>query len=74
MPGLTVAVTGATGNLGTIVVQALSRDERVESIVGVARRTPSWRAPKTTFVAADIRRQRALEVYPMLAQRNTWNG
>ncbi|WP_338890200.1 NAD-dependent epimerase/dehydratase family protein [Rhodococcus sovatensis] len=54
MPGLTVAVTGATGNLGTSVLQALSRDERVESIVGVSRRTPSWRAPKTTFVAADI--------------------
>ena len=39
-----LVVTGATGNVGTSVVRALGRDERVETIVGIARRLPDWRA------------------------------
>lgn len=47
---------GATGNVGTSVVEALSRDDTVTSIVAVARRTPDWAPPKTEWVAADLAR------------------
>ena len=49
-----VVVVGATGNVGSSVVEALARDESVTEIVGLARRLPSWAAPKTRFAAADI--------------------
>lgn len=49
-----VVVVGATGNVGTSVVEVLSRDPAVGAIVGVARRRPRWRAPKTEWVEADI--------------------
>src|SRR3954469_13281326 len=51
-----IVVTGATGNVGTSVVRALGRDERVEEIVGVARRLPGWRPERTRWVAADVAR------------------
>src|SRR3954469_18793256 len=51
-----IVVTGATGNVGTSVVRALGRDERVEEIVGVARRLPDWRPARTRWVAADVAR------------------
>jgi nucleoside-diphosphate-sugar epimerase len=50
-----VVVTGATGNIGTSLIEALSTDDRISEIVGVARRTPGWRPRKTTFLAEDIR-------------------
>ncbi|GEL26046.1 NAD-dependent epimerase [Pseudonocardia sulfidoxydans NBRC 16205] len=40
-----VVVTGATGNLGSGVLRALSRDVAVDSLVGVARRPPSGPGP-----------------------------
>lgn len=49
-----VVVTGATGNVGTSLVEALSRDPAVQSIVGVARRRPEWSAPNTSWVEADV--------------------
>jgi UDP-glucose 4-epimerase len=49
-----VVVTGATGNVGTSLVGALSRDPSVEEIVGVARRTPEVEFPRTRWVAADV--------------------
>ena len=49
-----IVVTGATGNVGTSVLEALGRDARVEQIVGVARRMPSWTPPRTEWVSADI--------------------
>jgi len=49
-----IVVTGATGNVGTSVLEALGRDARVEQIVGVARRLPSWTPPRTEWVSADI--------------------
>ncbi|MGW0434497.1 NAD-dependent epimerase/dehydratase family protein [Micromonospora sp. NPDC003197] len=52
--GVRVVVVGATGNVGTSVVHALSQDPEVGSIVGVARRRPHWSAPRTQWVAADI--------------------
>lgn len=49
-----VVVTGATGNVGTSVVEALGSDDAVTEIVGVARRRPSWNPPKTTWVEVDV--------------------
>jgi nucleoside-diphosphate-sugar epimerase len=52
--GVKVVVVGATGNVGSAVVRALTADDRVSEIVGIARRRPDWEPPKTTFVAADV--------------------
>src|ERR1044072_668783 len=49
-----IVVTGATGNVGTSVLQALTGDERVTEIVGLARRLPDWRPARTRGVAADV--------------------
>ena len=49
-----VVITGATGNVGTSLVEALTEDPSVESIVGLARRRPEWSPPKTTWVEADV--------------------
>jgi UDP-glucose 4-epimerase len=49
-----VVVTGATGNVGTSVLEALGADERVGEIVGIARRIPNWTPAKVTWVSADV--------------------
>jgi UDP-glucose 4-epimerase len=49
-----VVVVGASGNVGTSLVSRLAEDDQVQSIVGVARRRPSWSPAKTEWVAADI--------------------
>lgn len=51
-----VVVVGATGNVGSSVVEVLAADDQVDSIVGIARRLPTWQPPKTTWVQADIAR------------------
>ncbi len=51
---LDVVVVGATGNIGTAVLDALSADAQVSSIRAVARRRPGRTWPRTTFLAADI--------------------
>lgn len=48
-----IAVVGATGNIGTSLVQALSEDDRVSSILGIARRIPEWEVPKLEMATAD---------------------
>ena len=54
-----VVVTGASGNVGTSVLDALQADDTVESVVGLARRTPdreivAYRWPKVTWQQADV--------------------
>jgi nucleoside-diphosphate-sugar epimerase len=49
-----VVVTGATGNVGTSVLDALAGESEVDEIVGIARRRPERTYPRTTFVTADI--------------------
>jgi UDP-glucose 4-epimerase len=49
-----IVVTGATGNVGTSVVQALAADQAVEEIVGIARRLPRWQPARTRWVQADV--------------------
>jgi UDP-glucose 4-epimerase len=51
-----IVVTGATGNVGTSVVEALAGDGRVTEIVGIARRLPDWERPRTRWLSADIAR------------------
>jgi nucleoside-diphosphate-sugar epimerase len=55
--GLTVAVTGPTGDLGIAIVDALERSRRVKRIVGMARRpfdpsSRNWR--KTEYRQGDV--------------------
>ena len=49
-----VVITGATGNVGTSLLTALEQDEGVESVLGLARRLPGLRVPKTTWAEADV--------------------
>jgi nucleoside-diphosphate-sugar epimerase len=49
-----VVVIGATGNVGSSVVEALVEEPAVESIVGIARRRPAWNLPKVEWVEADV--------------------
>jgi UDP-glucose 4-epimerase len=62
--GLTVAVTGPTGEIGISTVDALERDPAVERIVGMARRpfdpdSHDW--TKTTYQQGDILDRRAVD-------------
>jgi UDP-glucose 4-epimerase len=49
-----IVVTGATGNVGTSTIQALSESPEVDEVVGLARRRPTWNPPKTRWVETDI--------------------
>ncbi len=55
--GLTVAVTGPTGEIGISAVTALEREPAISKIIGMARRpfdplTRGW--TKTTYMQGDI--------------------
>lgn len=49
-----IVVTGATGNVGTSVLEALSRDDTITEVVGLARRLPRLSIPKCEFRVADV--------------------
>ena len=49
-----VVIVGATGNVGTSLIEALADEPEVESIVGLARRLPSWNPPKTSWIRVDV--------------------
>ena len=49
-----VVVVGATGNVGTSVLRSLADEPAVTEILGVARRLPEMRWPKTEWVRADV--------------------
>jgi nucleoside-diphosphate-sugar epimerase len=49
-----VVITGATGNVGTSLIESLGVGAEVDEIVGLARRVPQWQPPKTTWVRADV--------------------
>ncbi|MFE6223183.1 MULTISPECIES: SDR family oxidoreductase [unclassified Streptomyces] len=51
---LRVVVTGATGNVGTSVVRALAAEERVGSVLGLARRLPGLEVPGVEWAAVDL--------------------
>jgi UDP-glucose 4-epimerase len=62
--GMRVVVTGATGNLGTSVVRALAADDRIDSILGIARRRPAGADPKTEYETANVERD---DLVPLFA-------
>jgi UDP-glucose 4-epimerase len=49
-----VVIVGATGNVGTSLLEVLADEPQVEEIVAVARRSPQRAFPRTEFVQADI--------------------
>jgi UDP-glucose 4-epimerase len=49
-----VVVTGASGNVGTSVLEALAADPQVDEIVGLARRVPEVALPKVRWQHADV--------------------
>lgn len=49
-----VVITGATGNVGTSLLESLAGEPAVEEIVGMARRHPELVMPKTSWVTADV--------------------
>lgn len=51
-----VVVVGATGNVGTALVELLSADEAIELVMALARRPPERTGPKTVFHPFDVTR------------------
>jgi UDP-glucose 4-epimerase len=49
-----VIVTGASGNVGTSVLEALATEPEVQEIVGIARRVPETEFPKVEWRGADV--------------------
>lgn len=58
-----VVVTGATGNVGTSLLQSLAERSEVEEIVGIARRRPERSFPKARFVEADVNGSDLIELF-----------
>ncbi|HEY7268053.1 MAG TPA: NAD-dependent epimerase/dehydratase family protein [Solirubrobacterales bacterium] len=58
-----IAVTGASGNVGTSALAALSADDRVDSILGIARRRPKLELPKVEWATADVRSADLAELF-----------
>lgn len=49
-----VLITGATGNVGTSVLQALATDDAITDITALARRYPSHGFSEAEFISADV--------------------
>ena len=49
-----IVIVGATGNVGTSVVRALSDSDEVESVIGLARRLPALVVPSVEWRRADV--------------------
>ncbi len=49
-----VVVVGASGNVGTSVIQSLADEPAVGSVLGLARRLPRWSAAKAEWATADV--------------------
>src|SRR5690606_14783225 len=49
-----VLITGATGNVGTSLVESLLHDREVTEIIGVARREPAREDPRLRWIRADV--------------------
>jgi nucleoside-diphosphate-sugar epimerase len=58
-----VAITGATGNVGTSLLAALGGEDSVEEIVGIARRRPEISFERTRWVTADVTRDDLAEAF-----------
>jgi nucleoside-diphosphate-sugar epimerase len=83
-----VVVTGASGNVGSALVERLATEPKVESILGICRREHGWRPPKaewrtadveiddlvTPFKGADVVVHLAWLFHPMRKPNVTWNA
>jgi UDP-glucose 4-epimerase len=49
-----VVIVGATGNIGTSLLRSLAEEDKVESILGLARRVPNLSMPKVEWASADV--------------------
>jgi nucleoside-diphosphate-sugar epimerase len=49
-----IVVVGATGNIGTSVLRSLEKEDTVESVLGLARRSPDLTMPKVEWASADV--------------------
>lgn len=58
-----VVVTGASGNVGTSVLEALGGEPQVKEVVGIARRLPEISYPKVEWVAADVTEDELVPVF-----------
>jgi UDP-glucose 4-epimerase len=58
-----VVITGATGNVGTSTVKALSESPEIEEIIGLAHRAPSLEQPKTSWVEANVLTSDLTEIF-----------
>ncbi len=58
-----VVITGATGNVGTALVERLAAEPQVGSVLGLCRRPPRWTPAKTTWVEADVASDDLVEVF-----------
>jgi UDP-glucose 4-epimerase len=50
-----VVVVGASGNIGSSLLEALKHESQVETVLGLARRGPLLQFPKTEWARADVR-------------------
>lgn len=55
-PRMRIAITGATGNVGTSLLAALAGERQVEEIVAIARRPAHFGDARVRMVAADVAR------------------
>ena len=53
--GFTVAVTGASGYLGSKLIEALCAEEKVAKVIGFDVRGPAFSDPKFVFDSVDVR-------------------
>jgi len=49
-----IVVTGASGNVGSALVERLGREAGVDSIVGISRRPHDWHPDRTEWVHLDL--------------------
>ena len=69
-----VVVVGATGNVGTSVVRALSDDDAIEKVIGLARRVPALVVPKVQWRRADIISSDLVAEFPGAVRRPSGVG
>lgn len=75
--GLTVAVTGPTGEIGRSVVRALERSRKVGRIIGMARRPfdpaeHGWK--RAEYVQGDVLDRGSVEALDLVAVQNDRRG
>jgi nucleoside-diphosphate-sugar epimerase len=58
-----VVVVGATGNVGTSLLDALAAEPAVDSVLGVARRAPELEVPKVDWAQADVTRDDLIPLF-----------